>query len=139
MEADSWLDCWIQNKPVVKTLNATPDSTPKKLELVENPESTISRAPSNVPISYILGGGIHQILAPDLTHLPCGAGPRAYFSWERNMVKIKCNSFVKGISEYDRTAGWSSSVDVLCLLMTLHKPMVHQISPFRQRQSFQNN
>ena len=71
MEADSWLDCWIQNKPVVKTLNATPDSTPKKLELVENPESTISRAPSNVPISYILGGGIHQILAPDLTHLPC--------------------------------------------------------------------
>jgi hypothetical protein len=55
------------------------------------------------------------------------------------MVKIKCNSFVKGISEYDRTAGWSSSVDVLCLLMTLHKPMVHQISPFRQRQSFQNN
>jgi hypothetical protein len=36
------------------------------------------------------------------------------------MVKIKCNSFVKGISEYDRTAGWSSLVDVLCLLMTLH-------------------
>ena len=43
--------------PVVKTLDATPDSTPKKLELVENPESTISRTPSNVPISYILGGG----------------------------------------------------------------------------------
>ena len=33
------------------------------------------------------------------------------------MVKIKCNSFVKGISEYDRIAGWSSSVDVLCLVM----------------------
>ena len=55
------------------------------------------------------------------------------------MVKIKCNSFVKGISEYDRTAGWSSLVDVLCLLMTLHKPMVHQSSPFKQRRSFQNN
>jgi len=55
------------------------------------------------------------------------------------MVKIKCNSFVKGISEYDRIAGWSSSVDVLCLLIFLHESMVHQISPFRQRQSFQNN
>jgi len=29
------------------------------------------------------------------------------------MVKVECNSFVKGISEYDQIAGWSSSVDVL--------------------------
>jgi len=67
--------------------------------------------------SHTSWGGIHQILAPDLTHLPCGAGPCAYFSWARNIVKIKCNSFVNGISEYDQIAGWSSSVDVLCLLM----------------------
>jgi hypothetical protein len=33
------------------------------------------------------------------------------------MVRVEYNSFVKGVSEYDRIAGWSSSVDVLCLLM----------------------
>ena len=42
----------------------------KQLELVVNPESTISRNPFSVLISYIWGG-VHQILAPDLTHLPC--------------------------------------------------------------------
>ena len=102
--------------PVVKTLDDTSDSTPKKLELVENPESTISRTPSNVPISYILGGDPPDPRAPDLTlHVSRTA---RLFLVEKNLGKCRVQfSFVKGISEYDRIAGWSSLVDVLCLLM----------------------
>ena len=75
----------------------------KKIELVENPKSTRGGDPPD-PSSWSHTSSLW-------------AGPRAYFLWERNMVKIKCKSSVKGISEYDRIADWSSLVDVLCLLM----------------------
>ena len=67
----------------------------QKIEPVGNPESTISRTLSNAPISYILGRGIHQILAPDLTHLPCEQD-RALISCGREHGKRKVQFICEG-------------------------------------------
>ncbi len=48
-----------------------------------------------MPISYILGGGIHQILAPDLTDLPCEQD-RALISCGREHVESRVQFIREG-------------------------------------------